>query len=238
MCCAHPAGGLIDACTQAASGVLTPAQAHAVLNQQLMYVGFILVVGGIASGLRAYLFNAAAERVMCRLRVQLFSKVKPCRAACCALLRCMLARCLGRHLHVTHLRVFTPCRAPDPLVYQLTSCSPVFACLSCLTLQLIVQECAFFDVTPVGELSNRLSEDTRAMKDAASTSISMALRYVNAAANNTLRCCTQLAYCLRRNNRPHTCSPQLCLTCRALGAVGLPAAVYCMVATTPAHPSV
>lgn len=79
MRCARSAGGLIDACTQAASGVLTPAQAHAVLNQQLMYVGGILLVGGIASGLRAYLFNAAAERVMCRLRVQLFSKARPCR---------------------------------------------------------------------------------------------------------------------------------------------------------------
>jgi hypothetical protein len=46
-----------------------------VLNQQLEYVVGILVIGGIASGFRAYLFNAAAERVMCRLRVQLFSKV-------------------------------------------------------------------------------------------------------------------------------------------------------------------
>jgi ABC-type multidrug transport system fused ATPase/permease subunit len=46
----------------------------------------------------------------------------------------------------------------------------------CLFLQLVLQEVAFFDVTPVGELSNRLSEDTRAMKDAATTSISMALR--------------------------------------------------------------
>jgi hypothetical protein len=46
----------------------------------------------------------------------------------------------------------------------------------CLSLQLVLQEVAFFDVTPVGELSNRLSEDTRAMKDAATTSISMALR--------------------------------------------------------------
>lgn len=109
------AGGLIDACTQAASGVLTPTQAQAVLNQQLLYVIGILLVGGIASGVRAYMFNAAAERVMCRLRVQLFSK-------------------------------------------------------------LVMQEVAFFDVTPIGELSNRLSEDTRAMKDAATTSISLALR--------------------------------------------------------------
>lgn len=70
------AGGLIDACTQAASGVLTPTHAQAVLNQQLMYVIGILLVGGVASGLRAYMFNAAAERVMCRLRVQLFSKVR------------------------------------------------------------------------------------------------------------------------------------------------------------------
>ncbi|WIA37121.1 hypothetical protein OEZ86_014084 [Tetradesmus obliquus] len=71
--------------------------------------------GGLASGLRAYLFNSAAERVMCRLRVRLFT-------------------------------------------------------------QLVQQEVAFFDVTPVGELSNRLSEDTRALKDAATTSISMMLR--------------------------------------------------------------
>jgi hypothetical protein len=71
-CCA---GGLIDACTRATSGVLTPAQAQAVLNQQLEYVVGILLIGGVASGLRAYMFNAAAERVMCRLRVQLFSKV-------------------------------------------------------------------------------------------------------------------------------------------------------------------
>lgn len=70
------AGGLIDACTQAASGTLTPTQAQAVLNQQLEYVVGILLIGGVASGLRAYLFNAAAERVMCRLRVQLFSKVR------------------------------------------------------------------------------------------------------------------------------------------------------------------
>jgi hypothetical protein len=69
------AGGLIDACTQAAAGVLTPTQAQHVLNQQLTYVIGILVAGGIASGLRAYMFNAAAERVMCRLRVQLFSQV-------------------------------------------------------------------------------------------------------------------------------------------------------------------
>jgi ABC-type multidrug transport system fused ATPase/permease subunit len=43
-------------------------------------------------------------------------------------------------------------------------------------LQLVQQEVAFFDVTPVGEMSNRLAEDTRAMKDAATTSISMMLR--------------------------------------------------------------
>jgi hypothetical protein len=73
----HPPGGLIDACTQAAAGTLTPDDARAVLNRQLLLVLGIMAVGGVASGLRAYLFSAAAERVMCRLRVQLFSKV-PC----------------------------------------------------------------------------------------------------------------------------------------------------------------
>ena len=33
----------------------------------------ILSVGGLASGLRAWLFNSAAERVMARLRFRLFS---------------------------------------------------------------------------------------------------------------------------------------------------------------------
>lgn len=69
------AGGLIDACTQAASGTVTPAQAQATLNNLLVEVMGVLLVGGLFSGIRAYMFNAAAERVMCRLRVQLFSKV-------------------------------------------------------------------------------------------------------------------------------------------------------------------
>ncbi|KAF6264784.1 P-loop containing nucleoside triphosphate hydrolase protein [Scenedesmus sp. NREL 46B-D3] len=109
------AGMLIDACTQAAAGQITPAAARALLDQNLYLVLAVMAAGGLASGLRAYLFNAAAERVMCRLRVGLFTK-------------------------------------------------------------LVQQEVAFFDVTPVGELSNRLAEDTRAMKDAATTSISMMLR--------------------------------------------------------------
>jgi hypothetical protein len=52
----------------------------------------------------------------------------------------------------------------------------LFCCFGPCALQLVQQEVAFFDVTPVGELSNRLAEDTRAMKDAATTSISMMLR--------------------------------------------------------------
>uniref|UniRef100_A0A383WD81 Uncharacterized protein n=1 Tax=Tetradesmus obliquus TaxID=3088 RepID=A0A383WD81_TETOB len=109
------AGRLIDACTQAAAGQITAAAARALLDQNLYLVLAVMGAAGLASGLRAYLFNSAAERVMCRLRVRLFT-------------------------------------------------------------QLVQQEVAFFDVTPVGELSNRLSEDTRAMKDAATTSISMMLR--------------------------------------------------------------
>lgn len=96
-------GGLIDACTQAAGGVLTPSQAQAVLNQQLIYVMAILLIGGVASGLRAYLFNSAAERVMCRLRVQLFSKVRswaldtqPQCVVCLRVLPCVMSQ-----LHIT-----------------------------------------------------------------------------------------------------------------------------------------
>jgi hypothetical protein len=35
----------------------------------------VMAAGGLASGLRAFLFNSAAERVMCRLRVRLFTKI-------------------------------------------------------------------------------------------------------------------------------------------------------------------
>jgi hypothetical protein len=72
------AGGLIDACTQAAAGTLTPAAARAVLDRQLLLVVAVMAVAGVASGVRAYLFNAAAERVMARLRTQLFAKVGGC----------------------------------------------------------------------------------------------------------------------------------------------------------------
>lgn len=65
----------MDSCTQAATGHLSPEAAHQQLNVQLYLVLGIMAVGGLASGLRAYMFNSAAERVMCRLRVKLFSKV-------------------------------------------------------------------------------------------------------------------------------------------------------------------
>jgi hypothetical protein len=58
----------------------------------------------------------------------------------------------------------------------LVCCQLLLPPLAAHAMQLVKQEVAFFDTTPVGELSNRLSEDTRAMKDAATTSISLALR--------------------------------------------------------------
>jgi hypothetical protein len=69
------AGRLIDACTQAAAGQISAAAARALLDQNLYMVLAVMAAGGLASGLRAFLFNSAAERVMCRLRVGLFTKV-------------------------------------------------------------------------------------------------------------------------------------------------------------------
>jgi hypothetical protein len=69
------AGRLVDACTQAAAGQISAAAARELLNQNLYMVLAVMGAGGLASGLRAYLFNSAAERVMCRLRVRLFTKV-------------------------------------------------------------------------------------------------------------------------------------------------------------------
>jgi hypothetical protein len=69
------AGRLIDACTQAAAGQISAAAARELLDQNLYMVLAVMGAGGLASGLRAYLFNSAAERVMCRLRVRLFTQV-------------------------------------------------------------------------------------------------------------------------------------------------------------------
>jgi hypothetical protein len=69
------AGRLIDACTQAAAGQISAAAARALLDQNLYTVLAVMAAGGLASGLRTYLFNSAAERVMCRLRVRLFTRV-------------------------------------------------------------------------------------------------------------------------------------------------------------------
>jgi hypothetical protein len=78
------AGRLIDACTQAAAGQITTAAARALLDQNLYLVLAVMAAGGLASGLRAYLFNSAAERVMCRLRVRLFTQVGGSAAAATA----------------------------------------------------------------------------------------------------------------------------------------------------------
>ncbi|KAK9807462.1 hypothetical protein WJX73_010304 [Symbiochloris irregularis] len=68
------AGQLVDICIQVTrEGGLTPAAAKPRLNRMLEEILAILAIGGVASGLRGWLFNSAAERVMNRLRVRLFS---------------------------------------------------------------------------------------------------------------------------------------------------------------------
>lgn len=46
---------------------------HACCAEVLYEILIILAVGGVCSGLRAWLFNGAAERVMARLRSRMFS---------------------------------------------------------------------------------------------------------------------------------------------------------------------
>lgn len=110
------AGKLIDACQRALiDGDATYARHE--INKQMYTIMLVLAVGGIAAGLRGWLFESAAERVMWRLRTKLFKKV-------------------------------------------------------------LSQDMSFFDASRTGELMNRLSEDTRMMKDASTISISMGLRSV------------------------------------------------------------
>ncbi|DBB11348.1 TPA: hypothetical protein ACH3X3_006772 [Trebouxia sp. C0006] len=111
------AGDLIDVCIHFGQGSYDAGEAKHKLNGMLYKILIVLAVGGVASGLRSWLFNSAAERVMCNLRHRLFS-------------------------------------------------------------HLMNQEIGFYDRIRTGELMNRLSEDTRLMKSAGTSSISVALRSV------------------------------------------------------------
>ncbi|KAK4742537.1 hypothetical protein SAY87_000538 [Trapa incisa] len=95
----------------------TPAQRAEALRaviKTILIIFVVVVVGSICTGIRAWLFSSASERVVARLRKKLFN-------------------------------------------------------------HLINQEIAFFDVTRMGELLSRLSEDTQIIKNAATTNLSEAL---------------------------------------------------------------
>ncbi|KAK9905752.1 hypothetical protein WJX75_005726 [Coccomyxa subellipsoidea] len=69
------AGELIDVCITYAKEESSGDVAKQVLNQKLFQIIGILAVGGIATGIRSWLFNASAEKVMWRLRNSLFSHI-------------------------------------------------------------------------------------------------------------------------------------------------------------------
>ncbi|KAK9862646.1 hypothetical protein WJX84_007363 [Apatococcus fuscideae] len=67
------AGELIDVCIKFHAGSSEgKEEAKKHLNHELYEILGILAVGAIGSGMRSWLFNGAAERVMCRLRSRLF----------------------------------------------------------------------------------------------------------------------------------------------------------------------
>lgn len=67
------AGDLIDICIHYGQGSFDADAAKHKLNGMLYKILIVLAVGGVASGFRSWLFNSAAERVMCNLRHRLFS---------------------------------------------------------------------------------------------------------------------------------------------------------------------
>eukprot|EP00887_Chlorella_sp_A99_P000339 scaffold13.g339.t1 len=112
------AGDLIDVAIQSASAGgsgMSPEEAREKTNRILLLIAAVTVVGGASGGMRTWLFQSAAERVMFRLRCRLFAAI-------------------------------------------------------------VAQEIGWFDRVRTGELVNRLAEDTRQIKSAATTSIAMGLR--------------------------------------------------------------
>ncbi|KAK9828398.1 hypothetical protein WJX81_003942 [Elliptochloris bilobata] len=68
------AGSLIDVCIQyGQEGGRDTAKRH--LNNMLYQILGILAIGGVATGIRSWLFNSAAERVMWQLRNRLFQRL-------------------------------------------------------------------------------------------------------------------------------------------------------------------
>ncbi|CAL8472139.1 g11681 [Coccomyxa elongata] len=69
------AGELIDVCITYGKEGSSGDEAKDVLNKKLLQIIGILAVGGIATGIRTWLFNASAEKVMWRLRNNLFTHI-------------------------------------------------------------------------------------------------------------------------------------------------------------------
>ena len=150
------AGELIDVAIKQQQGEGTAAQARAAADALLIRVLAIAVVGGVAGGLRAYLFQSASERVVYRIRTRLFGR--------------LLEQEVG-----FYDRVRTGER-PSALVLVLVVC---VAPAPSSTLTHWARTLSATPASPAprpGELTNRLAEDTRLMRSVATTSISMGLR--------------------------------------------------------------
>eukprot|EP00884_Botryococcus_braunii_P016113 jgi/Botrbrau1/3185/Bobra.37_2s0015.1 len=69
------AGNLIDICINYNKGSGSEEETIQRLNRMLLEILAILAVGGLATGIRSWLFNGAAERVMWALRNRLFARL-------------------------------------------------------------------------------------------------------------------------------------------------------------------
>ncbi|KAK1421964.1 hypothetical protein QVD17_24761 [Tagetes erecta] len=113
-------GKIIDIVSRDIKSPEEQTEALNAVKDTILAVVLVVVVGSLSTALRAWLFSSASERVVARLRKQLFS-------------------------------------------------------------HLMQQEIAFYDVTRIGELLSRLSEDTQIIKNAATTNLSEALRNLTTA---------------------------------------------------------
>lgn len=106
----------------------------------------ILSVGGLCSGMRAWLFNGASERVMARLRARLFTQLMGQGTAT-----------LGTASRPGH-RSVAPVAAYAAHTVQLDAVSETCHAPYSVSNSSMATEMGFFDRVRTGELMNRLSE--------------------------------------------------------------------------------
>ena len=146
----------------------TQAQKQAQLQQVALLLLLIFTLGGLFSFLRGFLFTLAGERLVARLRRQLFlhllhqAAAAPNHRTRAARLTRMPNTC---RTHAEHMQ--NTCRAHAEPMPNTCRAHALYA----------RQDIAFYDRNKTGELMNRLASDTTVIQSAVTVNVSMGLRF-------------------------------------------------------------